>query len=69
MQVFTARVRGGAIVPEQGSPRPWGTTVTVKAAEGESEAFETTPEEARELPSLPESRGVVARAWNCPRLR
>jgi hypothetical protein len=48
MQVFTARVRGGAIVPEDGVTLPEGTTVTV-IADVEAGAFETTPEEEREL--------------------
>jgi hypothetical protein len=48
MQVFTARVRGGAIVPEEEVTLPEGTTVTV-IAEGESGGFEATPEEEREL--------------------
>ncbi len=48
MQVFTARVRGGAIVPEDGVTLPEGTTVTV-IADGEADGFETTPEEEREL--------------------
>lgn len=48
MQVFTARVRGGTIVPEDGVSLPEGTTVTV-VADLESGVFETTPEEEREL--------------------
>ncbi len=48
MQVFAARVRGGAIVPEDGVTLPEGTTVTV-IADGEADGFETTPEEEREL--------------------
>ena len=48
MQVFSAKVRGGAIVPEDGVTLPERTTVTV-IADGEPEAFETTPEEEREL--------------------
>lgn len=48
MQVFSARVRGGAIVPEDGVTLPEGTAVTV-IADGDTEAFETTPEEEREL--------------------
>lgn len=48
MQVFTARVRGGTIVPEDGVTLPEGTTVTV-VADLESGVFETTPEEEREL--------------------
>ena len=48
MQVFSARVRGGAIVPEDGVTLPEGATVTV-IADGDAETFETTPEEEREL--------------------
>jgi hypothetical protein len=48
MQMFSARVRGGAIVPEDGVTLPEGTAVTV-IADGETEGFETTPEEEREL--------------------
>ena len=48
VQVFTARVRDGAIVPEDGVTLPEGTTVTV-IADHETEAFETTPEEERNL--------------------
>ena len=44
MQVLTARVRGGAIVPEDGVTLPEGATVTV-IVEGEAGGFETTPEE------------------------
>ena len=46
--MFSARVRGGAIVPEDGVTLPEGTTVTV-IADAETGAFETTPEEEREL--------------------
>jgi hypothetical protein len=46
--VFSARVRGGAIVPEEAVSLPEGAQVTV-IADDESEAFEATPEEAREL--------------------
>ena len=48
MQVFSARVRGGAIVPEDGVTLPEGTVVTV-IADLETGVFETTPEEEREL--------------------
>ena len=48
MQVFSARVQDGAIVPEDGVTLPEGTTVTV-IADGDAEPFETTPEEEREL--------------------
>jgi hypothetical protein len=48
MQVFTARVRDGAIVPEDGVSLPEGATVTV-IADHETGAFETTPEEESQL--------------------
>jgi hypothetical protein len=48
MLVFTAIVRGGAIVPEAGVALPEGATVTV-IADGETDSFETTAEEERHL--------------------
>jgi hypothetical protein len=48
MQVFSARVRGGTIVPEDGVTLPEGATVTVIADDGR-QTFETTAEEEREL--------------------
>lgn len=48
MQVFTARVRGGTIVPDDGITLPEGTTVTV-IAHDDAQPFEATPEEEREL--------------------
>ena len=48
MQVFTARVRDGVLVPEGAVGLPEGTRVTV-IADHETEAFETTPEEERQL--------------------
>ena len=48
MQVFSARVRGGTIVPEDGVTLPEGTTVTV-IADQEAGVFETTPEEEHQL--------------------
>jgi hypothetical protein len=48
VQVFSARVRDGAIVPEDGVSLPEGSRVTV-IADDESQAFEATPEEEREL--------------------
>ncbi len=48
MQVFSARVRGGAIVPEEGVTLPEGATVTVIANEDVG-AFEATAEEESEL--------------------
>ena len=46
--MFSARARGGVIVPDDGVTLPEGTTVTV-IADGEAGAFGTTPEEEREL--------------------
>ncbi len=48
MRVFTARVHDGTIVPEDGVSLPEGTTVTV-IADHDTDGFETTPEEEREL--------------------
>lgn len=48
MQVFTARVRGGNIVPEEGVTLPEGTKVTV-IADDDEKTFSTTAEEEREL--------------------
>jgi len=44
MQVFSARVRGGTIVPEGGVTSPEGATVTV-IADDDREPFEVTAEE------------------------
>ena len=48
VQVFSARVRGGAIIPEDGVTLPEGSKVTV-IADGDERAFEATPEEESEL--------------------
>jgi hypothetical protein len=48
MQVFSARVQNGAIVPEDGVTLPEGSKVTV-IADGEEQAFEATAEEESEL--------------------
>lgn len=48
MQVFSARVRGGTIVPEDGVTLPEGAKVTV-IADDDNKTFETSPEEEREL--------------------
>ena len=48
MQVFTALVKGGAIVPEDGVALPEGARVTVIADEREA-PLELTPEQEREL--------------------
>lgn len=48
MQVFSARVRGGNIVPEEGVSLPEGTKVTV-IADDDQKTFSTTADEEREL--------------------
>jgi hypothetical protein len=48
MQVFSARVRGGTIVPAEGVTLPEGTTVVVIVKDDER-SFEATPEEEAEL--------------------
>ena len=48
MQVFTARVRDGAIVLEEGVELPEGATVTV-IADHDTEPFDVTPKEERQL--------------------
>jgi hypothetical protein len=48
VQVFSARVRGGAIIPEDGVTLPEGSKVTV-IADGDEKAFEATAEEESEL--------------------
>ena len=48
MQVFSARVRDGAIVPEDGVTLPEGSRVTV-IADGDDQSFEATAEEESEL--------------------
>ena len=48
MQVFSARVQNGTIVPEDGVTLPEGTKVTV-IADGQEQAFEATAEEESEL--------------------
>ena len=48
MQVFTALVRGGVIVPDEGIELPEGSRVTVIAGEPEA-SFEVTAEEEDEL--------------------
>jgi hypothetical protein len=48
MQVFSARVQNGTIVPEDGVTLPEGSKVTV-IADGEDHAFEATAEEESEL--------------------
>ena len=46
MQVFSARVRDGAIVPEDGVTLPEGSKVTI-IADGEDEAFENSARDPR----------------------
>ncbi len=48
MQVFTALVKGGLIVPDEGVKLPEGSRVTVIAGEGDA-SFELTAEEEDEL--------------------
>jgi hypothetical protein len=48
MQVFTARVKGGAIVPDEGVELPEGSRVTVIADERDA-PLELTPEQDAEL--------------------
>ncbi len=48
VQVFTALVKGGAIVPEEGVELPEGSRVTVIADEREA-SFELTAEQEDEL--------------------
>jgi hypothetical protein len=46
MQVFSARVRDGAIVPDEGVELPEGSRVTVISGEADP-AFELSPEDER----------------------
>ena len=48
MQVFTARVKDGAIVPEEGVDLPEGSRVTVIADQGDA-PFVLTPAQEAEL--------------------
>jgi len=48
LQVFTARVKGGVIIPDERIELPEGTRVTVVADEREA-FFELTPAEEAEL--------------------
>jgi hypothetical protein len=48
MQFFTARVKGGAIVPDEGVELPEGSRVTVIADERDA-PLELTPEQDAEL--------------------
>ena len=63
MQVFTARVRGGAIVPEDGVTLPEGTTVTVIADDRQGALELTEAQEAELAESIAEAdRGEVITA-------
>ena len=63
MQVFTALVRGGAIVPDDGVELPEGTRVTVVASEPEREVELNATEEEELLESTREAeRGDVVTA-------
>ena len=63
MRVFSARVRRGAIVPDNKLTLPEGTVVTV-ITDAKEETFETTAEEeARLLEAIAEAeRGEVVSA-------
>jgi hypothetical protein len=63
MQVFSARVRGGTIVPEDGVTLPEGATVTV-IADDDRQPFEVTAEgESELLEAIAEvERGETVRA-------
>ncbi len=69
MQLFTARVQGGTIVPDEGVELPEGTRVTV-IADDQQAAFEVTPEQEKELlASIREARrGEVVTAADVFRL-
>jgi hypothetical protein len=63
MQVFTARVRGGAIVPDEGVELPEGSRVTVIADEREGPLELTAEQEADLAESIAEAdRGEVISA-------
>ena len=63
VQVFTARVQGGAIVPDEGVELPEGSRVTVIAGETETGFELTEAEEAELAESIAEAdRGEVITA-------
>jgi hypothetical protein len=63
MQVFSARVRGGAIIPEDGVSLPEGTQVTVIAGEAEATVELSAAQEAELSESIAEAdRGDVITA-------
>ena len=63
MQVFTARVQGGSIVPDEGVHLPEGSRVTVIAGEVDSPFELTAAKEAELAESIAEAdRGEVISA-------
>jgi hypothetical protein len=63
MQVFTARVQGGAIVPDEGVQLAEGSRVTVIADQAEAPFELTAAEEAELAESIAEAdRGEVISA-------
>ena len=63
MQVFTALVKGGTIVPDEGVELPEGARVTVLARETESPVALTAEQEAELTESIAEAdRGQVISA-------
>ncbi len=63
MQVFTARVQGGAIVPDEGVQLTEGSRVTVIAGEADAPFELTIAEEAELAESIAEAdRGDVISA-------
>ena len=69
MQVFTARVQGGAIVPEEGVQLAEGSRVTVIAGEADAPFELTAAEEAELAESIAEAdRGEVISAAELLRL-
>ena len=63
MQVFTARVQGGAIVPDEGVRLPEGSRVTVIAEDREGSLELTEAQEAEIAESATEAdRGEVITA-------
>jgi len=63
MQVFTARVQGGSIVPDEGVHLPEGSRVTVIAGEADAPFELTAAEEAELAESIAEAdRGEVISA-------
>ncbi len=63
MQVFTARVQGGAIVPEEGVELAEGSRVTVIAGDAEAPFTLTAAQEAELAESIAEAdRGDVVSA-------